>query len=90
MTRDNTPAVMPTFKQIGATVIADPGQPVFAIDHDIQNTMPKNLEKYAKIEAFARASIVFSFQQLEHPAELLREGRDARAVLRKKIGGRFM
>ena len=31
-----------------------------------------------------RASIVFSFQQLEHPAELLREGRDSRAVLRKK------
>ncbi|MCA1603605.1 MAG: hypothetical protein LC776_18860 [Acidobacteria bacterium] len=32
----------------------------------------------------ARASIVFSFQQLEHPAELLRAGRDTRAVLRKK------
>jgi homoaconitate hydratase len=54
MTHDNTAAVMPKFKQIGATAISDPGQPVFAIDHDIQNTTPKNLEKYAKIEAFGR------------------------------------
>jgi homoaconitate hydratase len=54
MTHDNTGAVMPKFKQIGATTIADPAQPVFAIDHDIQNVTPKNLEKYAKIEAFAR------------------------------------
>ena len=53
MTHDNTGAVIPKFKQIGATSIADPAQPVFAIDHDIQNTTAKNLEKYAKIEAFA-------------------------------------
>jgi homoaconitate hydratase len=54
MTHDNTGAVIPKFKQIGATTIADPAQPVFAIDHDIQNTSPDNLAKYAKIEAFAR------------------------------------
>src|SRR5438105_4925980 len=54
MTHDNTGAVIPKFKQIGATTIADQAQPVFAIDHDIQNVTPKNLEKYAKIEAFAR------------------------------------
>src|ERR1044071_2502084 len=53
MTHDNTGAVIPKFTQIGATSIADPGQPVFAIDHDIQNTSPENLAKYAKIEAFA-------------------------------------
>jgi len=53
MTHDNTGAVIPKFKQIGATSIADPAQPVFAIDHDIQNTSPENLAKYAKIEAFA-------------------------------------
>src|SRR5881398_2571576 len=53
MTHDNTGAVIPKFKQIGATVIADSAQPVFAIDHDIQNTSPENLAKYAKIEAFA-------------------------------------
>src|SRR6266542_111049 len=54
MTHDNTGAVIPKFKQIGATKLADPAQPVFAIDHDIQNTSPENLAKYAKIEAFAR------------------------------------
>ena len=53
MTHDNTGAVIPKFKQIGATKIADPAQPVFAIDHDIQNTSPENLAKYAKIEKFA-------------------------------------
>jgi homoaconitate hydratase len=53
MTHDNTGAVIPKFKQIGATSIADPAQPVFAIDHDIQNTTSKNLEKYANIEKFA-------------------------------------
>lgn len=53
MTHDNTGAVMPKFKQLGAKKIADPRQPVFAIDHDIQNTTPENLGKYAKIEKFA-------------------------------------
>jgi homoaconitate hydratase len=53
MTHDNTGAVIPKFKQIGATSIADSAQPVFAIDHDIQNTSAENLAKYAKIEAFA-------------------------------------
>ena len=53
MTHDNTSAVMGKFKTIGATAIHDPKQPVFAIDHDIQNTTPENLGKYAKIEAFA-------------------------------------
>lgn len=52
MTHDNTGAVIPKFKQIGAKRIFDPHQPVFAIDHDIQNTTPENLAKYAKIDAF--------------------------------------
>ncbi len=34
--------------------VFDPRQPVFAIDHDIQNVTPENLGKYAKIEQFAR------------------------------------
>jgi homoaconitate hydratase len=66
MTHDNTSAVMSKFKEIfkglstgetpvpPAPRIRDPRQPVFAIDHDIQNTTPENLGKYAKIEAFAR------------------------------------
>ncbi|MFO0831788.1 MAG: homoaconitase [Phycisphaerales bacterium] len=53
MTHDNTGAVMPKFKQLGAKRVHDPRQPVFAIDHDIQNKTPENLGKYAKIEAFA-------------------------------------
>ena len=54
MTHDNTSAVMNKFKTIGAAKIFDPKQPVFAIDHDIQNLTTENLGKYAKIEAFAR------------------------------------
>ncbi len=53
MTHDNTSAVMAKFKSIGAARIADPRQPVYAIDHDIQNITPENLGKYAKIEKFA-------------------------------------
>lgn len=54
MTHDNTGAVIPKFKQVGATKIHDPKQPVFAIDHDIQNLSSENLAKYAKIAAFAK------------------------------------
>src|SRR5512136_835869 len=54
MTHDNTSAVMSKFKAIGAATLADPRQPVFALDHDIQNTSEENLGKYRKIEAFAR------------------------------------
>jgi homoaconitate hydratase len=54
MTHDNTGAVIPKFRSIGAERVKDPEQPVFALDHDIQNTTPENLAKYAKIEAFAR------------------------------------
>lgn len=58
MTHDNTGAVIPKFLSIfesaGRTPkVADPGQPVFAIDHDIQNHTPENLAKYAKIARFA-------------------------------------
>jgi len=59
MTHDNTSAVMSKFKEIFSgtgvsPVIHNPRQPVFAIDHDIQNLSPENLGKYAKIESFAR------------------------------------
>ena len=61
MTHDNTGAVMPKFRQMAGdskerpAKVRDPRQPVFAIDHDIQNVTPENLGKYAKIEQFARA-----------------------------------
>lgn len=54
MTHDNTGAVIPKFQTIGAKKIHDPRQPVFCLDHDIQNISPENLAKYAKIEAFAK------------------------------------
>ncbi len=57
MTHDNTGAVIPKFKSIFPEGVeprvADPHQPVFAIDHDIQNTTPENLGKYAKIKKHA-------------------------------------
>ncbi len=54
MTHDNTSAVMKKFKSLGVPRIKDSRQPVFAIDHDIQNTAEDNLRKYRSIESFAR------------------------------------
>ncbi|MGD2120758.1 MAG: homoaconitase [Gemmatimonadota bacterium] len=53
LTHDNTAAVMEKFRAIGAKVVADPRQPVFAMDHDIQNRSETNLAKYASIKEFA-------------------------------------
>ncbi len=53
MTHDNTGAVIPKFREIGAKAMADPRQPVFALDHNVQDTSEKNREKYQKIESFA-------------------------------------
>lgn len=53
MTHDNSSAVMLKFAELGATQVADPMQPVFHLDHDVQNKSEKNLAKYAAIEAFA-------------------------------------
>ncbi|RKX24734.1 MAG: homoaconitase [Candidatus Zixiibacteriota bacterium] len=54
MTHDNTGAVIPKFKAIGATSVADPRQIVFALDHNVQDKGEANLKKYAGIEAFAK------------------------------------
>ncbi|KAI9058675.1 homoaconitase [Trametes sanguinea] len=54
MTHDNTGPVISKFKSIGATRVHNPKQLVFTLDHDVQNKTPKNLAKYASIEAFAR------------------------------------
>lgn len=54
MTHDNTGAVIPKFRSIGAVKIANPRQPVFALDHNVQDKSEKNLQKYASIEKFAR------------------------------------
>jgi len=54
MTHDNTGAVIPKFKSIGAKKMADPRQAVFTLDHNIQDQSEKNLQKYKNIQAFAR------------------------------------
>lgn len=53
MTHDNTAAVMQKFAAIGAPKVAYPQQPVYALDHNVQDTSDKNLEKYANIAKFA-------------------------------------
>lgn len=55
MTHDNTGAVIPKFKGIGATKLANPRQVVYTLDHNIQDKSEKNLEKYQKIEDFAKS-----------------------------------
>ena len=37
MTHDNTAQVIAKFLSMGARVVSDPRQPVFVLDHDIQN-----------------------------------------------------
>ncbi len=54
MTHDNSGAVLNKFHALGAKRVFDPSQPVFALDHDVQNTSEANLSKYARIEEFAR------------------------------------
>ncbi|KAJ7086061.1 homoaconitase [Mycena belliarum] len=54
MTHDNTGPVITKFKSIGATQVKNSVQPVFTLDHDVQNRSAKNMSKYASIEEFAR------------------------------------
>jgi homoaconitate hydratase len=53
LTHDNTAAVMAKFKSIGASKIVNPRQPVFALDHNVQDKTKENLQKYERIEKFA-------------------------------------
>ncbi len=54
MTHDNTGAVIPKFRKIGAKKLFNPRQVVYALDHNIQDKSEKNMQKYRKIEDFAR------------------------------------
>ena len=49
MTHDNSAAVIPKFRSMGAEKVLDHTQPVFALDHDVQNKSPENLAKYISI-----------------------------------------
>ncbi len=55
MTHDNTGAVIPKFKSIGASRLANPRQVVHTLDHNVQDKSEKNLEKYRKIEEFSKS-----------------------------------
>ena len=54
MTHDNTGAVIPKFKSIGASKVFNRRQIVFTLDHNVQDTGTDNMKKYGKIEAFAK------------------------------------
>ncbi|HOP06460.1 MAG TPA: homoaconitase [candidate division Zixibacteria bacterium] len=54
MTHDNSGAVIPKFRSIGATKVANPRQVVFTLDHNVQDESETNLAKYLKIATFAR------------------------------------
>ncbi|NOZ03401.1 MAG: homoaconitase [FCB group bacterium] len=54
LTHDNTGAVMGKFRAVGARRMANPRQPMFALDHNVQDKSEANLKKYAAIESFAR------------------------------------
>ncbi len=55
MTHDNTGAVIPKFKSIEAKKLFNPRQVVVTLDHNVQDKSEKNLEKYKKIEEFAKS-----------------------------------
>jgi homoaconitate hydratase len=54
MTHDNTAPVMKKFRAIDAPRVLHTKQPVFVLDHDIQNRSEENLAKYSAIKSFAK------------------------------------
>ena len=51
MTHDNTGAVIPKFRSIGAKKVANPRQPVYTLDHNVQDTGEANMAKYLAAKA---------------------------------------
>ena len=58
MTHDNSWPVATKFMSIGASKIHEPRQIVMTLDHDVQNKSQSNLEKYHRIEEFAKQQSV--------------------------------
>ncbi|KAL7413369.1 homoaconitase [Mrakia frigida] len=54
MTHDNTGPVISKFGSLKLSKIHRTTQPVFTLDHDVQNKSEKNLTKYANIEKFGK------------------------------------
>ncbi len=61
MTHDNTSAVMGKFNGLGVPRIKNPRQPVFTLDHNIQDLGESNQAKYARIAEFAAANGVDAY-----------------------------
>jgi len=61
MTHDNTSAVMAKFAGLGVPKIKDPAQPIFTLDHNIQDLGEANRDKYAAIAEFAASNGVRAF-----------------------------
>ena len=55
MTHDNSAAVIEKFESLGVVDIHAPDQLVFTLDHNVQDRSERNLAKYQRIAAFARA-----------------------------------
>lgn len=54
MTHDNTGPVISKFLSLDCSKLDNPRQPVYALDHDVQNKSETNIKKYKRIEAFAK------------------------------------
>ncbi|KAL7418773.1 mitochondrial Homoaconitase [Cryptotrichosporon argae] len=54
MTHDNTGPVISKFLSLSASRLANTRQPIFTLDHDVQNKSETNQKKYKRIEAFAK------------------------------------
>ncbi len=61
MTHDNTSAVMGKFKGLGVPGIKNPRQPIFTLDHNIQDLGEDNQAKYRAIAEFAAANGVTAY-----------------------------
>lgn len=61
MTHDNTSAVMGKFKGLGVAKVKIPAQPVFTLDHNIQDLGEANQAKYRAIAEFATAQGITAF-----------------------------
>jgi len=61
MTHDNTSAVMGKFKGLGVPKVKNPWQPVFTLDHNIQDLGEDNQAKYRAIAEFAAANGVTAY-----------------------------
>jgi len=61
MTHDNTSAVMGKFKGLGVPRVKNPAQPVFTLDHNIQDLGEDNQAKYRAIAEFAAANGVTAY-----------------------------